>query len=114
MMLTLVTVGVLLGVGAVYVLIAPSKDVVLAGESTVVGLSDASAETLATGRHQAPALPGREPDLARPCPCSRRPTSSPGAIRNGSPEVPWEGARHPGPGLCGRREAFVKHGGQGA
>ncbi|MFM8271409.1 MAG: hypothetical protein ACKODX_03660 [Gemmata sp.] len=56
MILTLVTVGVLLGVGAVYVLIAPSKDVVLAGESTVVGLSDASAETLATGRHQAPAL----------------------------------------------------------
>ncbi|MBP3957887.1 hypothetical protein J8F10_21750 [Gemmata sp. G18] len=52
MTLTLLTLtGISFGLTAVYVLTAKSKEAVLAGENTVVGLSDPAADTLATGRH---------------------------------------------------------------
>ncbi|MDY3561318.1 hypothetical protein R5W23_002595 [Gemmata sp. JC673] len=50
MMLTLLTVGgVALSLAAAYVVTAKAKDVVLASDNTVVGLSDPAADTLATG-----------------------------------------------------------------
>lgn len=56
MMLTLLTViGVTLGLTAVYVLTAQSKEAALASDNTIVGLSDPSNDTLATGRHLTPA-----------------------------------------------------------
>ena len=55
MMLTLLTViGTALGLTAVYVLASKVKELSLASDNTVVGLSDPSADTLATGRHLTP------------------------------------------------------------
>ncbi len=52
MLAFLTLTGVLLGMMAVYVLTPKSEEVVLAGENTVVGLADPSADTLASGHHQ--------------------------------------------------------------
>lgn len=55
MMLTLLTVsGVTLGLAAVCVLAAKGRQAALAGSDTVVGLGDASADTLAEGGRVAP------------------------------------------------------------
>lgn len=52
MMLTLLTIGgVALSLAAVYVVAAKGKEVALASDNTVVGLSDPAADTIATGRH---------------------------------------------------------------
>ncbi|AMV29034.1 hypothetical protein VT84_31860 [Gemmata sp. SH-PL17] len=57
MTLTLLTLsGISLGLTAVYVLTAKSKEAVLAGENTAVGLADPSADTLATGHRSEPVV----------------------------------------------------------
>lgn len=53
MMLTFLTIsGVSLGLAAAYMVTAKAKQAAFASDNTVVGLADASAETLATDSHR--------------------------------------------------------------